>query len=197
MLATLRRVALPALLLLLAGGAAAQDTTFDDQWFKLKVRATGYLVAEGEHPQKGTATATAYLHLRMNTLAAPAGDGSPSLPSTDYTFEVWTDADGHWSKTYESTVALEGCDGRCYFVSDMYAQVALDVDAWFESYFTGLLVAKRDKAGNLVSATFRTLGAEICDGGAVEQGTEYTLRGGASIKGKTVPVAKLPFTPPT
>ena len=84
MFATLRRVALPALLLLLAGGAAAQDTTFDDQWFKLKV-----------------------------------------------------------------------------------------------------------------SATFRTLGAEICDGAVLEQGTEYTLRGGATIKGKTVPVAKLPFTPPT
>jgi len=194
-LKSLRRFALPALLLVLAGSAAAQDTTLNDTWFKLKIKVKGRAaVPDTEDPHKVALSETAYLHLSLAPPDGAPADGVvfPAYPTTSYDFELWTEtAPDVWSPTYNSTEDLETASATDFFFSDFFMTVNFLDGAVADNYMTIAITVKLDKEGAFKSASFKSLGGETYQG--TTDGTD-ALRGGITVTGKTVPVEKLPFT---
>ncbi|HEX5008961.1 MAG TPA: hypothetical protein VFY71_01075 [Planctomycetota bacterium] len=197
MLKSLRRCALPAVLLLLAGSAAAQNTTLNDTWFKLKIKVKGQTaVPDAEDPHKVTLSETAYLHLSVAPIdSTPAdGDAFPVYTTTNYAFELWTEtAPDVWSPTYTSTEDLETASATDFFFSDFFMTVNFQDGAVADNYMTIAITAKLDKEGAFKSAKFKSMGGETYQG--TVEGND-ALRGGITVTGNTVAVEKLPFEIP-
>ena len=187
MLNFFRRLAIPLVGALLAAQALASDSTFNDMWLKVQVKASGYLVPlDGTAPRKGGIATTAYLHL---TLATAAGTEA-SLPGVTYNYELWTrDLAGTWQATSTGTETIETSDGRVYFTADMGLTVVFADGPTVDAYVTCALTVKRDKTGAVKSATITSLGGEVYDGTFGDS----TVRGGLRIKGKSVKPEQLPF----
>lgn len=192
----LPRLLLPAALLLLAAGPDPGFAPPGELWFKVKARITGYAVAEGETPLKGSGTEIIYMRLGPIPTEAqqPVDDDYPSLPQSPYRIDVWVQYPKGWGYAGGTDVALESCDGLCYFVSDEQVVVPIE-DGEFSAYVTGLLKVKRDKQGAIASARFTTLGAEVWGGVLHDDAGDRGLRGGLKMSGNSVPKEKLPFSP--
>ena len=195
----LRRLALPAsALLLLSLAPAPPDMTLHDLWFKTIVSAQGYSIESGSLvPHKFQSKNTAYIHLayEVATTATPA-DGL-SLPGTAYTYEIWTDVVSGplylYKQTSEGAGTFEGTDGRYFFAPSMFCEFHPNLAARYTSELTLMIKVARDKSGAVTGATLRSLGGQIREG--TTHIDEDTVRGGISIKGKTVKAGKLPFSP--
>ena len=172
----------------LARGAAAQELV--GTWFKLTVKASGYSVDPvAETTKKAKVKVVAYLQLTT----VPA-DGS-SLPGDPYGFELWCETSPDvWEVVDSSSVTLETVDGINYFLTDFDLASVNVAGQAIDGYCTDLIKVKRDKEGNIKSASYKTLGGEALDG---TTNGDDSLRGGQTRSGKMVPVEKLPFTPIT
>ena len=192
MFKTLRLAAPILAALVLSASAFAQDTGLHGLWFKLRISGHGYAARDdGSAPRKLAGTQTAYLHLTVSNPTDSAN--GPSLPSQTYRFDLWTQTGPNsWDLTYSETEAIESTNGKVFFISDLYLDVVAENGIAIETYMTVMLRVKRDKNGDVASATFSTLGAEVYDG-STPQGE--VVRGGLSATGKTVPESRLPFAP--
>ena len=192
MLCALRRVLVASSLVLLAASASAQDTTLNNTWFKLKVKAKGEAAVPGEEkPHKASFSMTVYVHFFVAKPDAPPTEGDATYPDTTYGYEIWTEtAPDTWAPTYDSTVDLETGDATVFYLPDFYME-ALGLDGeFFESYQTATIKVKLDEKDALKSATFKTLGGEVYTGST--DGSD-AFRGGVTMTGKTVSVDDLPF----
>lgn len=192
----LSRLLLPAALLLLAASPDPGLSPPGELWFKVRARATGYSVAEGEKPIKGTGTEVDYMRIAPLPMAAsPADNGYPQLPDLPYRLDLWVQSEKGWFHAGSTDFELESCDGLSWFISDLEVVIPFE-DGEFAAYVTALLKVKRDKQGTITSARFTTLGGELYDGVLHDEVEgDRCLRGGLKISGNTVPPEKLPFSP--
>jgi hypothetical protein len=193
MLCSLRRVLVASTLLLLAGSASAQDTTFNDVWFKLKIKIKGEAVAGSEKPHKASLSVTAFLHFSVQEMAADSTTDGAALASTSYDYELWTEAEpGVWSVSVGDSDSLETADPTDFYLPDMFLTVNGKDQASVGAYLTCGIKAKLDGEGALKSATIKSFGGEVFEG--TTDGAD-DFRGGMALSGKTVAVDDLPFTP--
>ena len=193
MLAILQRLLLPVLLLLLpAAPSELPGFTPNDQWFKVRTRATAWSALPGEKALKGAGTETNYIRLTVYEPATPVDGTYPALQLLDCKVELWVHGETDWFRAQVINTQLEACDGTCYFLPDLELAVVPFKGGEFVASVTALVKVKRDKAGLIKSAVFQSLGGDIFDGVLYEEGR--TLRGGVKITGKSLPEAKLPFS---
>ena len=184
---------------LLAVSAASQD--LDGVWYKVKVTTKGVTAqnilvldsAEGEsgiEVKKGKFKTTAYILLVFNEDEGGGGG------ATYGTGTVTPDGEGGWQFSDEDEFDIISdellVNGFLGFVTD---------DGAVGAQCTLQMKNKYDKEGALKSSKLSSFGGLIgesslfFDGGELAEGAFLPFYGEMKIKGKSVPVSKLPFDP--
>ncbi len=185
-----------ALAFVLLAGLAADTSAqvLDGQWFKLRVQGRG--VGLTDEVSKAKLSFTMYMFLE-----ASPGDGGLSENTYDVTF-FYEQSPGEWAQV---DGGIEGGPEQLDIEGDEYMHITqsrfLDNDAGvpdaegsflvgFDGIWTALFKVKTDKEGGFKKATFKSLGGAIADGG-LSDGAGFG--GGFTVKGKSVPLSKVPF----
>ena len=189
-LPSVARRLLPALLLVaVAARAGAQLVPLDDVWFKLSVKASGYVVdGESSALKKAKLHTKAFLHL---SLASGVADGVAAGATYDY--QVWTKQDGGtWALSDSGQHLFTGIASGDQLAVDLPLSFTLDDGRFIAGRGVFLFDLKLNKQGQLKRAKLSTVSAEVIDGST--NGTNI-LAGELILKGRDVSANKLPFEP--
>lgn len=192
----LRRGLLAALTVsLLATGVRAQ--ALDDVWFKVTLNLKGDAFTPTDEVEKVKGKVVLYMHVTAADLDSAGAEGDLSLQT--YELDVVSEtAPFTWETTSSSLFHTAGAGERAMIGTELspastgipITAVIPDEDATeLEVRFVARLKLKFDKNEMLKSASFVSTGALVPFG----VGGEDLLLGGARLKGKRVPVSKLPF----
>jgi hypothetical protein len=181
MLTTRRLLSALTLCGLLLAGGQARAQLLDDQWFKVKVSSSGFIIDanDGDAIKKASFSNTAFLHFTFVT--------------DHYLMEVWTEtAPGAFGMTdAEDLDPTVGADEA--IVSDTFIEVEKSNGDVIQAFFNLRFTIKKDKNGAFASAQVKAVGGEAVPDSTVG-GNDYV--GTFTMSGKTLDPSKLPFTPP-
>ncbi len=210
-LASIRLSVLLAALAFVISTGAAQDTSaqlLDGQWFKLSVNGKGLNVSFADNDvDKEKRKFTMYM-LLISQVEEGSLTGGTYIP-----LFMYEQSPGVWVPTnfvvpdegggigIGTGITLIGEDER-YMTPALTRFLDNDAEGVFpdegtfivgwDGIWTADFKTKTDKQGDFKSASFKSLGGTITDGGDEENNL---IGGGFTVKGKTVPVKKLPFDP--
>ena len=181
----MRANATSALLILAALALATEVGAFgemDGVWFKTRFQGKGFDLEPTGLGGKTSVKGTCYVHLMY-------ANPDPNDPGSYDTRVVCETAPGSW-ETVSGFVTAESPD-LGLIAEDR--NLAFTTAAGLRALGYGVFVVrpKLDKSGALKSASFESLGAEMLSGSRLSDPNTPAL-GGYRVKGKTVPLEKLP-----
>jgi hypothetical protein len=170
-----------------SAGAQVMDGIAHCQWLKLKAKATGVELNEDSLGPKRSVSATCYMQLVF--LAPDAGNphgryGAPLLCQVNA---------ADWEASASPGEAYEGMalgDGNAVSIDD-YLTLKNAAGDVIQGYTSNRLTITVDKAGAFRSASFLTYSGELLDGSSYSL-TPALLFGGYTVKGSSLPEAKVP-----
>ena len=157
----------------------------DDVWFKMNVEFSGKQYDPAtEELSKKEFNITVYLR-------------SSNGNQEGYDFEMYTkNVDGEWELTEVGSsfgATVSGPGEKWIMVVDENFGFWEKKGKYIRFYMTAIIKIKKKDTGAFKSATFKTLGAEVYEGVDADETVEYY--GGAKVKGESIKVGDLPFTP--
>jgi len=181
----------------LVGDARAQ--ALDDVWFKVTLNVNAGALTTGGDLEKAKGKVTAYLRV-VPAVGAIAGGDEGALPTVGYDFESFCEVDpGVWESTGVGSFLTAGSNEDAMIGTDLspdscgiplVVRVPDEDSSELNVLFVARLKLKFDKQAQLKSAKFNSSGALISFG----TGGEDLLVGGVKLKGKLIPIEKLPFS---
>ena len=172
-----------------ARGGDGPGMQLDELWFKVKVKAKGLAFgAPLEEPKKASFSGTCYVHLDLVQIV----DGE--APS--YNVVIWSEtSEGVWQDDDHDTESYELGTGTGVYIFDAMDLTVTSPDGASIQCVAVMTLdptGKLAEDGDVLKATFKSLGMTV-DFGQLADGSP--VRGGGTLKGKTVSVEDLPFDP--
>ena len=157
----------------------------DDVWFKMNVEFSGKQYdLDTEELSNEEFNMKVYIHTTLNE-------------EEGYDIEMYTkNVDGEWERTETSRsfdAEVSGPGEKWIMVVDENFGFWEKKGKYIRFYMTAIIKIKKKDTGAFKSATFKTLGAEVYYGENADGTVEYY--GGAKVKGESIKVGDLPFTP--
>ena len=157
----------------------------DDVWFEMNVEFSGKQYDPAtEELSKKEFNMKVYLH-------------SSNGNQEGYDFEMYTkNVEGEWELTEAGSsfgASVSGPGERWILLADENFGQWIKKGKYIEFYMTAIFKITKKDTGAFKSATFKTFGANVYYGENADGTVQYY--GGAQVKGESIKVRDLPFTP--